>query len=167
MHEYRNLSLSLCFSLMFPLRTSSILIRSFRQVSKFPLILPFQNGSSVLLPFLPFIISILSVVTYAVAYIKEFSSVICVWILLTNLLTFPTSASSFVLSHDFSDGNPILCYSCIVSRILSQRPSSSGLISSYNFSAVKTLGSPWVSDVVAWSGASVVRSSVVSVSWYS
>ena len=85
-------------------------------------------------------------------------------------LIFPTSAFSFALSHDFSDGNPILCSSCIISRILSQRASSSGLISSCNSSAVKTLGSSshwcssWVSDVVAWSGASVVRSYVVSVS---
>ena len=60
---------------------------------------------------------------------------------LTTSLIFPTSAFSFVLSHDFSDGNSILCSSCIISRILSQRASSSGLISSCNSSAVKTLGS--------------------------
>ena len=68
---------------------------------------------------------------------------------MTASLIFPTSAFSFVLSHEFS---------CIISRILSQRASSSGLISSCNSSAVKTMGSSsrwcssWVSDVVAWSG---------------
>ena len=74
----------------------------------------------------------------------------------TASLTFPTSVFSFVLSHDFSDGNPIIRSSCIISRILSHRASSSGLISSCNSSEVKTLGMSsrwcfsWVSDVVVW-----------------
>ena len=85
-------------------------------------------------------------------------------------LIFPTSAFSFVLLHDFSDVNPIPCSTCIISRILSQRASSSELISSCNSSAVKTLGSSscWcssrVSDVVAWSGASVVTTKLCSFS---
>ena len=70
-----NQSLSLCFRLIFPLRTSSVLLRSFLQVSIFLLTLLFQNGFSVLLPLLSFILPILSVVTYATACSKEFSFV--------------------------------------------------------------------------------------------
>lgn len=113
---------------------------------------------------------------YAAAYINELSSVmLCVWILLTASLIFPTSAFTLVLSHDFGDGNPILFSSFIICRILPQRASISGLIYSCNSSAVKTLGScrspcwcsSWALGVAAWSCVYLVRRSVVSVSWCS
>ena len=67
---------------VFPLRTSSILLRSFLHVSMILLILPFQSGSLVVFPLLSFSIPILSIVTYAAAYRNEFSSVmLCVWLL--------------------------------------------------------------------------------------
>ena len=116
---------------MFPLRTASILLRSFLQVSIFLFTLLFQNGFSVLLPLLSFILPILSVVTMQLHAVKNsvsFSDVACLDPF--YCLTFPSSTLSFVLSHDLNDGNHTLRSNCITCRILLRRTS-----------AVKTLGS--------------------------
>ena len=99
-----NRSLYLCFNLVFPLWISSVLLRSLLRVSILCLILHFQNGSLVFLSFPFFNIPILSVVTYAAAYIKEFSSVMFwVSIFLAASFTFPTSAQlSALLCHMIS-----------------------------------------------------------------
>ena len=62
LHFLSNLSNNLCFSVMFALQNSSILPRSFLEVSKLVLILLFQNRSSILLALLSFSIRILSLV---------------------------------------------------------------------------------------------------------
>ena len=77
------LSLSLCYIVIFPLRISSVLLRSFLQVSMFLLILLFQNRSLVVFPLLAFSFPICS----------EICRCICVWALLTAVLTFPTLLS--------------------------------------------------------------------------